>query len=126
MDKLTGPTNRVGGDFNQDAIEAFRAAYAQQMATPDEDGIANNSGLPTNTIPNTSPWIEHTGLWKAHDGRSLTYERQTPFNPNDYLSGEVMDGDGEIEEMSDEEIEHLVSEITGEPEIGEEIERENP
>lgn len=116
MDKLTGPTNRVGGDFNQDAMEAFRAAYAQQLASPDQDEVANNSGLPTNTIPNTSPWIEHTGLWKAHDGRSLTYERQTPFNPNDYLSDEVLDGDGEIEEMSDEEIEHLVNEITGEEE----------
>lgn len=120
MDKLTGPTNRVGGDFNQDAIEAFRNAYAQQMATPDEDNIANNSGLPTNTIPNTSPWIEHTGLWKAHDGRSLTYEQKAPFNPNDYLSDEVVDGDGEIDEMTDEEVEHLVNEITGDYEEEEE------
>jgi hypothetical protein len=113
MDKQIGPNNRVGGDFNSDVIEAFRNAYAQQLSSPDQDEIANNSGLPTNTIPNTSPWIEHTGLWKAHDGRSLTYERQTPFNPNDYLSGEVMDGDGEIEEMTDEEVEHLVNEIMG-------------
>jgi len=110
MDK---PTTRIGGDFNADVMEAFRNAYAQQLSTPDEDTIANNSGLPTNTIPNTSPWIEHTGLWKAHDGRSLTYERQTPFNPNAYLSDEVVDGDGEIEEMTEEEIEHLVNEITG-------------
>jgi hypothetical protein len=106
-------TNRIGGDFDAETIEAFRAAYSQQLASPDQDEIANNSGLPTNTIPNTSPWIEHTGLWKAHDGRSLTYERQTPFSPNDYLSGEVMDGDGEIEEMTDEEVEHLVNEIMG-------------
>lgn len=113
MDKLTGPTNRVGGDFNLDAIEAFRSAYAQQMSTPDEDTIANNSGLPTNTIPNTSPWIAHTGLWKAHDGRSLTYERQAPFNPNDYLSDEVVDGDEEMESLSEEEVENLINEITG-------------
>jgi hypothetical protein len=113
MDKLTGPNNRVGGDFDYDALEAFRNAYAQQLTSPNEDAVANNSGLPTNTIPNTSPWIEATGLWKAHDGRSLNYERQTPFNPNDYLSGEVIDGDGEIEEMTDEEVEHLVNEITG-------------
>ena len=106
-------TNRIGGDFNADAIEAFRAAYAQQLASPDQDEIANNSGLPTDTIPNTSPWIEHTGLWKAHDGRSLTYERQTPFNPNDYLSGEVTDSDEDIDEMTDEEVENLVNEITG-------------
>jgi hypothetical protein len=118
------PTTRIGGDFNADAMEAFRAAYAQQLSTPDEDTIANNSGLPTNTIPNTSPWIEHTGLWKAHDGRSLTYERQTPFNPNVYLSDEVVDGDGEIDEMTDEEVEHLVNEITGSPSDEEEEETE--
>ncbi len=113
-------SNRIGGDFNQEAVEAFRAAYAQQLATPDEDTVANNSGLPTNVIPNTSPWIEHTGLWKAHDGRSLDYQRATPFNPNAYLSDEVVDGDGEIEEMSDEDVENLVNEITGESEEDEE------
>jgi hypothetical protein len=110
MDK---PTSRIGGDFNHDAIEAFRAAYAQQLASPDQDEIANNSGLPTNVIPNTSPWIEHTGLWKAHDGRSLDYQKATPFNPNSYLSDEVLDGEGEIEEMSEEEVENLINEIAG-------------
>jgi len=107
-------TNRIGGDFNQDAIEAFRAAYAQQLATPDEDSIANNSGLPTNVVTNTSPWIEHTGLWRYPSGKGPEDDLKTPFNPNDYLSDEVLDGDGEIDEMSDEEIEHLVNEITGE------------
>jgi hypothetical protein len=113
MDKQTGPSGRIGGDFNQDAIEAFRQAYAQQLATPDEDTIANNSGLPTNTIANTAPWYDAVGLWKANDGRSIDYKNKTPFNPNDYLSGEAIDGDGEIEEMTDEEVENLVSEITG-------------
>lgn len=110
MDK---PTTRPGGDFNYEAMEAFRAAYAQQLVSPNQDEIANNSGLPTNTIANTAPWYEAVGLWKAHDGRSLSYDRQAPFNPDDYLSGEVVDGDGEIEEMGDEEIEHLVNELTG-------------
>jgi hypothetical protein len=110
---MNNPSSRIGGDFSSDVIEAFRQAYAQQLTSPDQDEIANNSGLPTNTIPNTSPWIEHTGLWKAHDGRSLDYQKATPFNPNAYLSDEVVDGDGEIEEMTDEEVEHLVNEITG-------------
>jgi hypothetical protein len=113
MDKLTGPSNRVGGDFNADAIEAFRAAYAQQLATPDQDEVANNSGLPTNVVTNTSPWIEHTGLWKYPSGKGPDEDLKTPFNPNVYLSDEVLDGDGEIEEMTDEEVEHLVNEITG-------------
>lgn len=110
MDK---PTSRVGGDFSQEVMDAFRAAYAQQLATPDEDTVANNSGLPTNVIPNTSPWIEHTGLWKAHDGRSLDYQRATPFNPNTYLSDEVLDGDDEMDSLSEEEVENLINEITG-------------
>lgn len=109
-------SNRIGGDFNQEAVEAFRAAYAQQLASPDSDEIANNSGLPTNVVTNTSPWIEHTGLWKYPSGKGPDQDLKTPFNPNAYLSDEVADGDGEIEEMSDEDVENLVNEITGESE----------
>lgn len=112
--------NRIGGDFNQDAIEAFRAAYAQQLASPDADEIANNSGLPTNVVTNTSPWIAHTGLWKYPSGKGPDEDLKTPFNPNTYLSDEVLDGDGEIEEMSDEEVEHLINEIAGPSEDDEE------
>ena len=107
-------TNRIGGDFGAEAMEAFRAAYAQQLASPDQDEVANNSGLPTNVVTNTSPWIEHTGLWKYPSGKGPDEDLKTLFNPDAYLSDEVLDGDGEIEEMSDEEIEHLVNEITGE------------
>lgn len=106
-------TNRIGGDFDAEAIEAFRAAYAQQLASPDQDEVANNSGLPTNVVTNTSPWVAHTGLWKYPSGKGPEDDLKAPFNPNDYLSGEVMDGDDEIEEMSDEEVERLVNEITG-------------
>jgi hypothetical protein len=114
-------TNRIGGDFNQDAIEAFRAAYAQQLASPDTDEIANNSGLPTNVITNTSPWIEHTGLWKYPSGKGPDEDLKTPFNPNVYLSDEVVDGDEEIGSMSDEEVENLINEIAGSSEEDEEV-----
>lgn len=106
-------TNRIGGDFNQDAIEAFRAAYAKQLQSPDQDEIANNSGLPTNVVTNTSPWIEHTGLWKYPSGKGPDQDLKTPFNPNSYLSDEVVDGDDEIDNMSEEEVEHLINEIAG-------------
>ncbi len=106
-------TNRIGGDFDAETIEAFRAAYAQQLASPDQDEIANNSGLPTNVVTNTSPWLAHTGLWKYPSGKGPEDDLKAPFNPNDYLSDEVVDGDGEIDEMTDEEVEHLVNEITG-------------
>lgn len=113
-------TNRIGGDFNQEAIEAFRAAYAQQLASPEQDEIANNSGLPTNVVTNTSPWIEHTGLWKYPSGKGPDQDLKTPFNPNQYLSDEVMDGDGEMESLSEEEVENLINEITGSSEEEEE------
>ena len=106
-------SNRIGGDFNQDAIEAFRAAYAQQLASPDTDEVANNSGLPTNVITNTSPWIEHTGLWRYPSGKGPDEDLKAPFNPNVYLSDEVVDGEEEIESMSDEEVENLINEIAG-------------
>ena len=113
-------SNRIGGDFDAETIEAFRAAYAQQLASPDQDEIANNSGLPTNVVTNTSPWLAHTGLWSYPSGRGPDGDLKQPFNPYDYLSDEVMDGDGEIEEMTDEEVEHLVNEIVGPDEEEEE------
>ena len=115
-------SNRIGGDFNQDAIEAFRAAYAQQLASPEQDEIANNSGLPTNVVTNTSPWIEHTGLWRYPSGKGPDEDLKTPFNPNAYLSNEAVDGDCEVESLSDEEVENLINEITGTVEEDEEVE----
>lgn len=113
-------TNRIGGDFNQETMDAFRAAYAQQLASPDSDEIANNSGLPTNVVTNTSPWIEHTGLWKYPSGKGPDQDLKTAFNPNTYLSDEVVDGDEEIEQMSEDEVESLIQEITGPAEESEE------
>ena len=121
MDKQTGPSGRVGGDFDYEVMEAFRNAYAQQLASPNDDSVANSSGLPTNTIANTSPWFEHVGAnWRYPSGRGPDGDLKAPFNPNDYLSDEVVDGDGEIDEMTDEEVEHLVNEITGDYEEEEE------
>jgi hypothetical protein len=70
-------------------------------------------GLPTDTISNTSPWIEHTGLWKYPSGKGPDDDLKQPFNPNYYLSDEVGDGDEEIESSSDEEVENLLNEILG-------------
>jgi hypothetical protein len=106
-------SNRIGGDFGVEAIEAFRAAYAQQLASPDQEDIANNSGLPTNIVANTSPWVEHTGLWKYPSGKGPDDDLKQPFNPNAYLSDEVLDGDEEVEGWTDEEVETLLNEIIG-------------
>lgn len=102
-------TNRIGGDFNYETIEAFRAAYAQQMATPDEEQIANNSGLPTNIIANTSPWLETTGLWKYPSGKGPDDDLKTPFNPDSYYSSEIVDED-------DDEFDEIIDEIANQTE----------
>jgi hypothetical protein len=102
-------TSRIGGDFNLDALEAFRAAYAQQMATPDEEQIANNSGLPTNIIANTSPWLETTGLWKYPSGKGPDDDLKTPFNPDSYYSSEIVDED-------DDEFDEIIDEIANQTE----------
>lgn len=106
-------SNRIGGDFSHEVMEAFRAAYAQQLESPDEDTIANNSGLPTDTVANTSPWIEHTGLWKYPSGKGPDDDLKQPFNPGEYISEEMLDGNEEDENLSDEEVETLLSEIIG-------------
>lgn len=111
--------NRIGGDWDADALEAFRAAYAQQLASPDQDEVANNTGLPTNTIANTSPWYDHVGIWKYPSGKGPEEDLKAPFDPNQYISRqeefeeEEDDEDSDSEQMSDEELEHLVDEILG-------------
>lgn len=110
--------NRIGGDWDADALEAFRAAYAQQLESPDQDTVANNTGLPTNTVANTSPWYDHVGIWKYPSGKGPEDDLKAPFNPDQYLPDQEEDENSE--EMSDEELEHLVDEILGEYEEEEE------
>ena len=110
MDK---PTTRIGGDFNYEAMEAFRSAYAQQLFSPDDETLANNSGLPTNIIANTSPWIETTGLWKYPSGKGPDDDLKTPFNPDSYYSSEIVDGD---EDEDEGEFDEIINEIVNQDE----------
>ena len=102
-------TNRIGGDYSADALEAFRAAYASQLMTPEDLDIAPN-GLPGNEISNTSPWIAHTGLWKANDGLSRDFVPNQPFNPDAYLTQE---GESEVEEeITEEEFDNYLDSLS--------------
>ena len=91
-------TNRIGGDWSSEAIEAFRSAYGQQILTPQDQDMESRMGLPGSEISNTSPWIAHTGLWKYPSGKGPDEDLQKPFNPDAYLIQE------------EEEVEALVSE----------------
>ena len=102
-------TNRIGGDYNAEALEAFRSAYAAQMQTPEDLDTALN-GLPGNEISNTSPWIAHTGLWKANDGLSRDFVPNQPFNPDAYLTQE--DESEAEEELTEEEFDNYLDSLS--------------
>lgn len=125
-------SNRIGGDFNADAVEAFRAAYAAQLMTPEDLDMHKESGLPGNTISNTSPWIEKTGLWRYPSGKGPDDDLQKPFNVQEYLpeedeefeddeyysdddeEGETQaydDDEYEDEEFSDEDLDAFVDQL---------------
>jgi len=102
-------TNRIGGDYSAEALEAFRSAYAAQMQTPEDLDTAPN-GLPGNEISNTSPWIAHTGLWKANDGLSRDFVPNQPFNPDAYLTQE--DESEAEEELTEEEFDNYLDSLS--------------
>jgi hypothetical protein len=102
-------TNRIGGDYSAEALEAFRSAYAAQMQTPEDLDTAPN-GLPGNEISNTSPWIAHTGLWKANDGLSRDFVPNQPFNPDAYLKQE--DESEAEDELTEEEFDDYLDTLS--------------
>ena len=102
-------SNRIGGDYSAEALEAFRSAYAAQMQTPEDLDIAPN-GLPGNEISNTSPWLAHTGLWKANDGLSRDFVPNQPFNPDAYLTQE--DESEADEELTEEEFDNYLDSLS--------------
>ena len=102
-------TNRIGGDYNAEALEAFRSAYAAQMQTPEDLDIAPN-GMPGNEVSNTSPWLAHTGLWKANDGLSRDFVPNQPFNPDSYLTQE--DESDEEDELTEEDFDNYLDTLS--------------
>ena len=100
-------TNRIGGDYSHEALEAFRSAYAQQLSTPEDQDIDARTGLPTAHISNTSPWIDHVGIWKYPSGKGPDDDLKQPFVPEQYY-----EEDEEADEnLSDDEIDTLIDEI---------------
>jgi hypothetical protein len=104
-------SNRIGGDFDMDAVEAFRDAYASRLMTPEDQDVDAFTGLPAGEISNTSPWIEHTGLWRYPSGKGPDDDLKQPFKPETYYDGEEVSED---EELSEEEIDTLIDEILNE------------
>lgn len=105
-------TSRIGGDFNLDALEAFRSAYAAQVMTPEDLDTDERTGLPGSEISNTSPWIAHTGMWKANNGVNRDFVPNQPFNPEDYFTQENEEFD--ISELTEEELDAYLDSLSPE------------
>jgi hypothetical protein len=104
--------NQISGDFDSETLEEFRAMYAQREVAPEDLEVDNYTGLPTNVITNVSPWIEHTGLWRANPGT------ERDFVPNQVLPGsleqnfeDIRDFDNPSKEELDALTEKVISEI---------------
>ena len=98
-------TSRIGGDYSAEALEAFRAAYGQQLMSPQDQDTDTRMGLPGSEISNTSPWIEHTGLWKYPSGKGPDDDLQKPFNPEAFITqedeSEVLISESDIDDYID-------------------------
>ena len=95
-------TNRIGGDYNLEALEAFRSAYANQLQTPEDLDTDTRTGLPTGEISNTSPWLATTGLWKYPSGKGPESDLRAPFNPQEFFTQES--DEINLDEMSEAEL----------------------
>ena len=107
-------TNRIGGDYSAEALDAFRAAYAAQMQTPEELETDNRTGLPTGEISNTAPWIHTTGLWKYPSGKGPEDDLKAPFDPNNYFTRTEEDEEEvvDLSTMSEEELDAYLDSLS--------------
>lgn len=100
--------NKINGDFDATTLEAFRAAYASREITPEDLEIDQYTGLPTNTVTNISPWIAHTGLWKANPGTDRAFIPNQPLELDDGIEAEL--SEDEFNLMVDEVLTDLEDE----------------
>jgi hypothetical protein len=105
-------TSRLGGDFDFDALEAFRDAYAAQMQTPEDLDTDRRMGLPSNEISNTAPWIHTTGLWKYPSGKGPESDLKAPFDPNQYFTREPETVD--LADLTEEELDAYLDTLSEE------------
>ena len=117
----------AGGDFSQEAYQALREAYANELVTQEEAEIQGVSvmgqSLSTETIPVDSPWLDKVGLEQYPTGKSAYSDepQRTPEEVLEIMRASVAKRDAEeadeVEEteedesMSDEEVDNLIESI---------------
>lgn len=109
-------TNRIGGDYSAEALEAFRAAYAAQMQTPEDLETDSRTGLPTGEISNTAPWIHTTGLWKYPSGKGPEDDLKAPFDPNGFFTRPEEDEEDAVDlsALTEEELDAYLDSLSEE------------
>ena len=116
----------AGGDFSQEAYQALREAYANEMVTQKEAEVQGvqvmGLNLSTETIPVDSPWLDKVDLEQYPSGKSAYSDepQRTPEEVLEIMRASVAKRDAEeadeVEEteeesMSDEEVDNLIESI---------------
>lgn len=107
--------------FSPEALEALQEAYQLQL-TPDEMDIDAHTGLPTDTVSNTSPWHGSVDLWKYPDGKNKLETSPIMYSGIEDEDDDVYeeetddeetndDNDEDDEMLSDEEVDALIEEL---------------
>jgi hypothetical protein len=122
----------TGGDFTQEAYEALRSAYADQLSTQDEQELAGvqvmGQKLTMETLPVDSPWRDKISPGEYPTGKSAYTDgpQKTPEEILEIMREAAADRDAaqasseeedlNVDDMSDEELDALLSEILDEDE----------
>ena len=131
----------AGGDFSQEAYQALREAYANEMVTQEEAEIQGVSvmgqSFSTETIPVDSPWLDKVGLEQYPSGKSAYSDepQRTPEEVLEIMRASVAKSDAEeadeVEEteedesMSDEEVDNLIESILDDEDDEEDTEEDD-
>lgn len=130
----------TGGDFTQEAYEALRGAYADQLTAQDEQEIQGvqvmGQKMTMETLPVDSPWRDKIDSWEYPTGKSAYTDgpQKTPQEvlelmreaaaERDEAQSAASEDELNLDEMSDEELDALLDEVLNDDEDEDEPEDE--
>ena len=119
----------TGGDFSQDAYQALREAYANQLTGQDEQELEGvqvmGQRMTMETLPVDSPWRDKIEKWQYPTGKSAYADgpQKTPEEVLELMRDAAAERDAadaaaakedNVEEMSDEDLDAYVDNILAE------------
>ena len=123
----------TGGDFSQEAYQALREAYANQLTGQDEQELEGvqvmGQRMTMETLPVDSPWRDKIKDWQYPNGKSEYLDgKQSPEEILELMRQSVTEKQAEKEaedEITDEELDLLLDEILNEDNSDEEPDEED-